>query len=167
MEKLIKHANGQWDLQGSADLNKNVNMSYQNDMNTVQKDSADPKWAPKEVKVKQLKAQIDAGTYKPDPKKIADKMLSKEELRCSENGQWNIIEKVNQPDLSSLDSTPAAHIKPKKYQGGDPRHANDVMGSTHYRGSKNKQGDIRPEVDNRGNKLTGATSGTSIKKEEQ
>ena len=55
----------------------------------MEKDSADPKLAPKEVKVKQLQAQIDAGTYKPDAGKIADKML-KEELTCSENGQWNL-----------------------------------------------------------------------------
>lgn len=55
----------------------------------MEKDSRDPKLAPKEVKVKQLQAQIDAGTYKPDPKKIAGAML-KEELYCSENGQWNI-----------------------------------------------------------------------------
>lgn len=46
----------------------------------------------KEIKIKNLQRQIDSGTYKPDPKKIADKML-KEELTCSENGQWNLIEK--------------------------------------------------------------------------
>ena len=55
----------------------------------LEKDSANPALAPKEVKIKQLQAQIDAGTYKPDSKKIADKML-KEELTCSENGQWNL-----------------------------------------------------------------------------
>jgi hypothetical protein len=55
----------------------------------MEKDAANPALAPKEVKVKKLQAQIDAGTYKPDPKKIADKML-KEELTCSENGQWNL-----------------------------------------------------------------------------
>lgn len=90
----------------------------------LSKDAADPKLAPKEVKVKQLKAQVEAGTYKPDPKKIAEKMLSKEEmdkrcwegykptpgkkayedgscepvskeeLVCSKNGQWDIIEKA-------------------------------------------------------------------------
>lgn len=55
----------------------------------LEKDAANPALAPKEVKIKQLQAQIDAGTYKPDPKKIADKMV-KEELTCSENGQWNL-----------------------------------------------------------------------------
>lgn len=45
----------------------------------------------KEAKIKNLQRQIDAGTYKPDPKKIADKMV-KEELVCSENGQWDIKE---------------------------------------------------------------------------
>lgn len=58
----------------------------------LQKDSRDPALAPKQVKVKQLQAQIDAGTYKPDSKKIADKMI-KEELMCSANGQWSIKEK--------------------------------------------------------------------------
>lgn len=43
----------------------------------------------KDAKVKSLQRQIDAGTYRPDPKKIADKMI-KEELVCSENGQWDI-----------------------------------------------------------------------------
>ena len=76
----------------------------------LEKASANPALAPKEVKVKQLKAQVDAGTYKPDPKKIADKMIGKadedhpatlshedvkkltkkEELTCSANGQWNL-----------------------------------------------------------------------------
>jgi hypothetical protein len=58
--------------------------------------------APKEVKIKQLQSQIDAGTYKPDASKIAgamlqhpDKPLKKEELVCSENGQWDLIEKAN------------------------------------------------------------------------
>lgn len=55
----------------------------------LEKDAANPALAPKEVKIKQLQAQIDAGTYKPDSKKIADKMV-KEELTCSENGQWNL-----------------------------------------------------------------------------
>jgi hypothetical protein len=59
----------------------------------LEKASKDPKLAPKEVKIKQLQSQIDAGTYKPDPKKIADKML-KEELTCSENGQWDIKKSI-------------------------------------------------------------------------
>lgn len=76
------------------ELNKNMNMSYgattpNMTKEEMEKDAANPALAPKEVKVKKLQAQIDAGTYKPDAKKIADKML-KEELTCSENGQWNI-----------------------------------------------------------------------------
>lgn len=46
----------------------------------------------KELKIKNIQKQVDNGTYKPDPKKIADKMI-KEELTCSENGQWNLINK--------------------------------------------------------------------------
>lgn len=91
------------------ELNKNVNMSYGQESNAssmaepnmakeeLEKDAANPALAPKEVKVKQLKAQIDAGTYKPDPKKIADKMLKEDTspnmLACSENGQWYLKDK--------------------------------------------------------------------------
>jgi len=42
---------------------------------SLQKDSADPKLAPKDRKVKELQSQIDAGTYKPDASKIAGAML--------------------------------------------------------------------------------------------
>lgn len=65
------------------------------------KDSRDPKLAPKEVKVKQLQAQVDNKTYKPDSAKIADKMLKDEALMMGEgcsardakiakNGQWSM-----------------------------------------------------------------------------
>lgn len=53
-EELMCAANGQWNL--------------------LEKDAANPKLAPKEVKVKKLQAQIDAGTYKPDAAKIANAM---------------------------------------------------------------------------------------------
>lgn len=55
----------------------------------MEKDAANPALAPKQVKVKQLQAQIDAGTYKPDSAKIAGAMV-KEELSLSANGQWNL-----------------------------------------------------------------------------
>lgn len=45
----------------------------------LQKDAADPKLAPKEVKIKKLQQQIDSGTYKPDASKIADKILKQNE----------------------------------------------------------------------------------------
>lgn len=76
----------------------------------LEKDAANPALAPKEVKIKQLQAQIDAGTYKPDPKKIADKMLQKEELVCSENGQWDIVEKAV-PGIDSKHIFSMDHIK--------------------------------------------------------
>lgn len=72
----------------------------------LNKASKDPALAPKEVKIKKLQAQIDAGTYKPNASKIAEKMLQKEELTCSENGQWN-LNKI-EPKI------PSAPIKPKK-----------------------------------------------------
>jgi anti-sigma28 factor (negative regulator of flagellin synthesis) len=75
------------------ELSKNVNQSYAPAPNMskeeMDKASKDPALAPKEVKIKQLQSQIDAGKYKVPASKIADKML-KEELTCSENGQWNI-----------------------------------------------------------------------------
>jgi hypothetical protein len=43
----------------------------------LEKASKDPALAPKEVKIKELQGKIDAGTYKPDASKIADKMLKK------------------------------------------------------------------------------------------
>jgi anti-sigma28 factor (negative regulator of flagellin synthesis) len=54
MEVCKWDANGQWSLK---------------------KDAANPKLAPKDVKVKQLQQQIDAGKYKPDASKIASAML--------------------------------------------------------------------------------------------
>lgn len=45
----------------------------------MEKDSVNPALAPKERKIKDLQAQIDAGTYKPDPKKIAGAMLKEED----------------------------------------------------------------------------------------
>lgn len=88
IEQLIKSLED-----AKAELNKNMNCapgSAAMNKEELEKDAANPALAPKEVKVKQLQAQIDAGTYKPDPKKIAAKMLSKEEITCSENGQWDI-----------------------------------------------------------------------------
>lgn len=88
IEKLIKSLE-----EAKAELSKNMNCATGANPNMakeeLEKDAANPALAPKEVKIKKLQAQIDAGTYKPDPKKIADKML-KEELTCSENGQWNL-----------------------------------------------------------------------------
>ena len=109
------------------ELNKNMNASYGATVPNMTKEemdkaSKDPSLAPKEVKVKALQAQIDAGTYKPDPKKIAEKML-KEELTCSENGQWNIVEKADKPKIK-LDG------KPSKTQ-----HAAASSGSAHPAGN--------------------------------
>lgn len=42
---------------------------------SLEKDSKDPNWMPKDKKIAHLQRQIDAGTYKPDSKKIAGKML--------------------------------------------------------------------------------------------
>lgn len=89
IEKLIKSLE-----EAKAELSKNMNcdpgVSQNMSKEELEKDAANPALAPKQVKVKQLQAQIDAGTYKPDSKKIADKMVKMEELTCSENGQWNL-----------------------------------------------------------------------------
>lgn len=88
IEKLIKSLE-----EAKAELSKNINCAPGAAPNMtkeeLEKDAVNPALAPKQVKIKQLQAQIDAGTYKPDSKKIADKMV-KEELTCSENGQWNL-----------------------------------------------------------------------------
>lgn len=49
----------------------------------------------KDIKIKNIQRQIDQGSYKPDSKKIADKMI-KEELTCSENGQWKLTSKSHE-----------------------------------------------------------------------
>ena len=59
------------------ELNKNMNSSYGSTNPNMAKASKDPALAPKEVKIKELQGKIDAGTYKPDASKIADKMLKK------------------------------------------------------------------------------------------
>lgn len=92
IEQLIKSLE-----EAKAELTKNANCAPGAELNMakeeLEKDAANPALAPKQVKVKQLQAQIDAGTYKPNAKAIADKMLKEEELSCSENGQWKIMEK--------------------------------------------------------------------------
>lgn len=93
------------------ELNKNMNCAPGSNPNMSKEEEMDkaatkaPTSSPvvgvpaaqmKQAKIKNLQRQIESGTYKPDAGKIADKML-KEELTCSENGQWNIIEKSANP----------------------------------------------------------------------
>ena len=95
IDKLIKALE-----EAKEELNKNMNASYgattpNMTKEEIEKGAANPALAPKEVKIKKLQAQIDAGTYKPNASKIADKMLQKEEdgveeLHCSANGQWSL-----------------------------------------------------------------------------
>jgi anti-sigma28 factor (negative regulator of flagellin synthesis) len=117
MEKLIKNKHGQWVLEKASLMNdtckaeephkddpdhekkeqekaKDIKAKAQEilDMHkdengSLEKDAADPKFAPKEVKVKQLKAQVTAGTYKPDSKKIAEKIV--ERVKLNKGGQWS------------------------------------------------------------------------------
>ena len=72
-EEILKVAkNGQWSLE---------------------KDSANPKYAPKERKIKELQTKIDSGTYKPDAGKIADKII---ERANSKNKIAKVSERVNE-----------------------------------------------------------------------
>ena len=85
------------------ELNKNINCAPGSNPNMSKEEmdkaaSKAPSASPvvgipaeqvKTAKIKNLLRQIEGGTYKPDAGKIADKML-KEELTCSENGQWNL-----------------------------------------------------------------------------
>lgn len=43
---------------------------------SLEKDSKDPNWMPKDKKIANLQRQIDSGTYKPDAKKIGESMLN-------------------------------------------------------------------------------------------
>lgn len=54
-EELFCAENGQWSL--------------------MEKDAKNPALVPKDRKVKELQGKIDAGTYKPDPTKIAEAMI--------------------------------------------------------------------------------------------
>ena len=72
----------------------------------LEKDSANPALAPKDVKIKELQTKIDAGQYKPDASKIAGKMLQKEELTCSENGQWNLKPHDDEAEKTDMNGQP-------------------------------------------------------------
>ena len=114
-----------------------------------------------------------------DPAKVAQQLKNPkpmkpkiEVMKTDKNGQWSLeeVEKaVHEPHIpEQTHEGDASSVKPKKYQGGDPRHANDVMGSNHYRGSgpQTKSGQLRPQVSaNPSPKLAGVTSGQSIKKD--
>jgi anti-sigma28 factor (negative regulator of flagellin synthesis) len=126
----------------------------------LEKASKDPALAPKEVKIKELQGKIDAGTYKPDASKIADKMLkkgpneasvaapaangtpdmAKEELTCSANGQWNLIKAV--PGISSKHIFSMDHIKnisETKDHGSAKKMAHSAIESSNAREeNKNK-----------------------------
>lgn len=91
----------------------------------IEKDSKDPALAPKEVKIKELQSKIDAGKYKPDASKIAGAML-KEELMCSENGQWNLMEK----------SAKSVHIDPSGHHEDDDGNTSTYHGHIHVDGEK-------------------------------
>lgn len=107
-EELNKNVNASYDstpnmakeeaaLPDKVNLNNPYNEQHEDEKKKkkeekLDKASKDPALAPKEVKIKELQSKIDNKTYKPDASKIADKML-KEELTCSENGQWDIKEK--------------------------------------------------------------------------
>jgi hypothetical protein len=54
----------------------------------LDKDAKDPNLAPKELKIKQLKAQVQSGQYKPNAGKIAEKMIERGVF--NKGGQWSI-----------------------------------------------------------------------------
>lgn len=168
------------------ELNKNMNASYGATTPNMTKEEMDkaaskvPQASPvvgipaeqvKAAKIKNLQSKIDSGTYKPDASKIADKMLQKEELTCSENGQWNIVEKaVKSPDIKADDvkygnteNLKGTHIKPAKYQGGDPKHADVYSGERTPSQTLRNSGAPRPHitVDAKTGKYAGVTSGKS------
>ena len=100
IDKLIKKLQ-----EAKEELNKNMNCAPGTSTNMrkeeLEKDAANPKLAPKDIKVKELQGKIDAGTYKPDASKIANKMVKEEammmgegclmsDMKVSKNGQWNM-----------------------------------------------------------------------------
>lgn len=153
------------------ELSKGVNCAPGAQQNTLVKDAANPALAPKEVKVKELQAKIDAGTYKPDPKAIADKMIGKadedhpttlshgdvkklikEELTCSENGQWTLnkayadpssgISHIEHHDEGGINSTWHIHMK-----DGSKKTAHSTDGeSPVWAGSDKPVADTHPHI---------------------
>jgi hypothetical protein len=115
-----------------------------------------------------------------DPKKMAEQLKNPrptkppkiEVLKVEKNGQWSLehVEKaIHKPDIGSADehtiSDLSPHVKPAKFQGGDPRHSGG-HGSDYGRGGvQRKTGQPRPKMieDPVHGKLVGATSGRSIK----
>jgi hypothetical protein len=91
---------------------------------TLSKDAADPKLAPKDRKVKELRDKIDAGTYKPDAGKIADKMIDrgvvKEEASFNKAGQWSMTKSGYGPKRGGQYS-PTDNIKRKQTRTAEER----------------------------------------------
>lgn len=75
--KVIMKDEQQQQDQPKVNLNNPYNDQDDDEKKKLKKASKDPALAPKEVKIKELQGKIDAGTYKPDASKIADKILKK------------------------------------------------------------------------------------------
>lgn len=106
----------------------------------MSKDSVNPKLAPKDRKVKELQQQIDAGTYKPDSKKIAGKMVERGVF--TKNGQWS-IEKSNYGPKGSGTYTPEDNIKRKKTRTAEEVNVGPNKGVRQYTTSGSKMSDVR------------------------
>jgi len=121
------------------------------------KDAADPRLATRESKIKQLRQQIDAGTYRPDPKKIADRVVesgdiklpkpsrgtgggrSAEALSFNKSGQWT-IEKSGYGPKKGGQYTTADNIRRKASRTGD--QVTDVGPNVGVRSYSTKPGQL-------------------------
>ena len=63
---------------------------FKNGQWSLEKDSFDPKYAPKDRKIKELQQQIDSGTYKPDASKIAEKIIQRSNNKIKKEDVENI-----------------------------------------------------------------------------
>ncbi len=89
-EELCMSENGQWSLK---------------------KDAANPKLAPKDVKVKELQGKIDSGTYKPDAGKIADAIIKHPDKPLDKTDYENAPRGSEQ----KVGNTMHGHEVPKRY----------------------------------------------------
>lgn len=134
LDALIKELN-----QLKEELTKAVNESYSSDPNqsalmSMQKDAVNPALAPKEVKIKELQTKIDAGKYKPDAGKIADKIIERSKvkkgeecLKFNKNGQWSLEKEEAKVNLNNpyQEELKVKRTSPEAVREFTEQHKND------------------------------------------
>jgi len=106
---------------------------FKNGQWNIKKASLDPQYAPKDVKVKELQAKIDAKTYKPDSKKIAGAMIKDEDKKAK-----NETMPMAHPPMGSKDMADPKHEKGMKKDEKSPEAVNAQLQERMMHGLKKK-----------------------------